>query len=101
MRNQLPDTFGHRARTLRNRADLSTIEAAYVIRDHLPRSEWRSYQAIHRLEVGETSEENASPVLLAALARVYGVPLYVLSPLADEARQCILALLSEDDEAAA
>ena len=59
-------TFGDRARHLRKTAGLSTIETAYRIRDLLPESEWKSYQAIHRIEAGDTAEGHASPALLAA-----------------------------------
>ena len=92
-----PDTgFGKRMREHRKAARLSTIEAAYSIRELLPPSEWKSYQAIHRLEVGETAETDASPALLAALAKVYDVPLAELSPVAAESRQRLLSLFLDE-----
>jgi transcriptional regulator with XRE-family HTH domain len=91
------DTMGIRARHSRKKAQLSLIEAAYRIRAVLPESEWRSYQAIHRIETGEVNEEDASPAFLAALAKVYDVPLEDLSPLAAHSRQRLLTLFMDGE----
>jgi hypothetical protein len=58
---------------------LSRTEVAYQIRRHLPESLWVSHETIRRLEVGHKEDDELDPVLIAGLARVYGVRVSDLS----------------------
>lgn len=89
--------FADRVKAARKEAKLSTIESAYQLRDYLPQSLWKSYQWIHRLETGAIDENDADPVVLAGLARVWNTPLVELSPDASESRAKIVRLLVTEE----
>lgn len=67
-------------RTARQDAELSLAETTYAIRSRLPEPLWISLDPIRRMEVGTTTEEKADPLLVCALAAVYGVQVSDLSP---------------------
>lgn len=79
-------TFGERMKEARKAAGpLSVENATYAARDYLPRALWFSTETLRRMESGETAEEKADPFLVGVLARVYGVALSELSPIAAKA----------------
>lgn len=71
--------FAERMKQARTAAGLSLIDVVVAIRAELPRPLWVSTDTIRRMETGDTPEEKANPVTLAALARVYGVGIADLS----------------------
>lgn len=76
------DTLGSRLRTAREAKGLSLLDAMTEVRSLLPRSMWVTDATIRRLEVGETPEAKADPVLLATLCAVYGVKVSEMSEVA-------------------
>lgn len=75
-------SFATRMKAARTDSGLSLVEAAYEIRTWLPEADWVGYDVIRRLEAGTTPEAKADPALMAALARVYDVPVADLSEVA-------------------
>lgn len=64
------------------RGPLSYEEVAFRIRRYLIEPQWVSSTTVRRTELGP--EEKADPVLLWAMAQVYGVATADLSPVAAE-----------------
>ena len=54
-----------------------------------------SLQTINRLEIGFTPEEKANPVIVAALATTYGVPLSQLSEVAAKNMEMVRRLCAD------
>lgn len=61
-------TVGEWLREARAESGLALMEIAYRLRDELPRALWVSTDTIRRIE----TKSDPDPVLVAALARVYG-----------------------------
>lgn len=62
-------TIGAWLREARDASGLALMEIAFRLRDELPRALWVSTDTIRRIE----TKVDPDPVLVAALARVYGV----------------------------
>jgi len=75
--------FGDRLKAARGKRSL--VDVAYDLRSELPEPLWVRADTLRRMENGETPEEKASPVLVAALARVYDVPIADLSEFGERA----------------
>ena len=88
-----PSSFGERMKEAREQAGLSTMNAAYAIRSRLPEPLWISNEPIRRMENGKMAEEKADPILVCALAAVYGVEVRTLSPLIADALGLVDQLL--------
>lgn len=72
-------------RLTREAAGLSLSEATFQLRSVLPKALWCSLETVRRMENGRTTEDKADPVLVTALADIYGCKVRDLSPLvADE-----------------
>ena len=72
------DDIGAQLRTARERVGLSLYEVGYRLRQALPASYHITQSTLARLETGGSARQD--PVLLAALADVYGVSLAELAP---------------------
>lgn len=64
-------TTGQWLAQARDQAGMSYEQAAYQLRDELPRPMWVSLGTIRRMEMKADEEQN--PLVVLALARVYGV----------------------------
>lgn len=62
-------TVGEWLREARADSGLALMEIAFRLRDELPRALWVSTDTIRRIE----TKSDPDPVLVAALARVYGI----------------------------
>ena len=93
--------FGGRLRRARKDRGLTLNETAILLRARLPKPLWVTLDPIRRMEIGTTTEEKADPVLVRALADIYGKPLAELSPLIAEELELVERLLrgeiSSDD----
>jgi transcriptional regulator with XRE-family HTH domain len=78
--DQHPDYwFARRLQIARQRSGLRLDEASVEARRALGASYGPSRETIRRYEIGMVSEENADPVIVAALAEIYGVSVGHLS----------------------
>lgn len=77
-------TFGERARALREKAGLSFIDVEFAIRQYRPElaPHTFSYGTLERIERGTKPEATVDTVFLAMLAKIYDCALEELSPLA-------------------
>lgn len=87
------ETLGERLRQLRDARGLSLVDAMTEARVLLPRALWITNETIRRYEKGIVPEDQADPVILAALAQVYNVPLADLSSAAHRACNQVWTLL--------
>lgn len=80
----------------REQSGLRLDDAASRARDTLGNGSGPSRETIRRLETGATTEDRADPLIVGALAQVYGVPVETLSPrLAEQLRKLrLFAVLS-------
>ena len=74
--------WAQRLRGRRNELQMRLDDAAYLVRQRLPQPMGLSRETLARLERGQVPEDRADPVVIAALADVYGCPVAELSPLA-------------------
>lgn len=88
------EVFSQRMRRARTDAGLSLASATYLLRDALPERITVSIETVRRLETGFTPEEAASPIIVAALAQIYGKPVEELSASAAHDVERILSVLS-------
>lgn len=72
--------FGKRMLAAREAAGMRLDEAAVFARVELRSSYGPSRETVRRYEVGDVDEDRADMVTVAALARVYKVPMEALSP---------------------
>lgn len=79
MATRIDATLGGNLRAAREACGVSLLEATIRLRDQLPEALWVSLETVRRLELGVTPESKADPMLLAALAAVYGRPLSEIS----------------------
>lgn len=86
-------TYGEILKQARVDAGYSQDEATFRSRQYLPESLWFSTGTLQRFENGTTPEQKANPVVLRALAKLYGVPLRQVSVLADESLSEVRTLL--------
>lgn len=85
--------FGTHIRQHREAADLSLRDLHVELQSRLPRSRWVSYEKLRRYENGMMPETRADPLLVIALADVFGCKVAELSPIADQAVQVMRDLL--------
>lgn len=85
--------FGSRIRHQREDAHLSLIDLMIEVRARLPRSKWVTHETLRGYENGTRPEDRADPVVVAALADVFGCRVEDLSPLVAEAADVIRELL--------
>lgn len=86
-------TYGTRIRRRREKAGLSLINVMVEMRSRLPRSQWPSQEKLRRYESGAVPETRADPLLIVALADIFGCKVADLSPVASEAVQSMRDLL--------
>ncbi len=89
-----PTEFASRMRSQREAAGFSLSEATFELRSVLPKALWCSLETIRRMENGRTTEAKADPVLVTALADVYGCKVRDLSPSIAEGLEGLRDLLS-------
>lgn len=91
--------WAQRLRSRRNEREMRLDDAAYLVRQRLPRATGLSRETLARLERGQVPEDRADPVVIAALADVYECPVGELSPVAvvhlDSLRQLLERLRPE------
>jgi transcriptional regulator with XRE-family HTH domain len=83
--------FGDRLRNARVASNHRLDDVAVMVRETLGYGPSR--ETIRRWEKGLESEDRVDPVVLAALAEIYGVTLESLSPAAERNASAILRLL--------
>lgn len=77
-------TLGGRLRIARDAAGYTLRDTEHWLRQHMPRAYWRTPSTILRLEEDTRDEAEVDPMLIAALAWAYGVPVQVLSPMVQQ-----------------
>lgn len=85
--------FGSRIRQRREDAHLTLIELMIEVRQRLPRSRWVTNETLRSYENGTKTEDKADPVVVAALADVFGCSIADLSPTIAESSVMIRDLL--------
>lgn len=86
--------YHERMTEAREATGLSLNEVAYRIRAHLPSPDWVGPDVIGRIENGSKPETSVRPLLMAALAKVYGRTVEELSPTAGDGLDVVVNLLS-------
>lgn len=85
-------TFGERLRQQRETAGYSLADVTYELRSRLPKAMWCSLETIRRMENGR-SETKANPVVVMALADLYGCKVGDLSTVVGDETERLRDLL--------
>lgn len=87
-------TFPEHLRELRG--DRPLVDVVYDLRQVLPENMWISQSTLSRYELDPDAEKKMSPVLVTALAKVYGASVSELSELHAAAARTVRDLLVND-----